>query len=84
MKITCFSTATDGSICNMEDIRFPRSRKTWFADEAPAAYWTVYDGGSEDSNLLMFGNLSEPSGIRANVIATVPAGELMINMNDLT
>ena len=82
VQISGFSTAANGSIHNTANIVFPTSTGTWFALNAPATHWVMFDGSGANANMLSSGTLEEPISILKNTTVTIASGKVVITLTD--
>ena len=71
---------TDGKVSNTAEITFPKSITEWFSAAAPATYFAVYDGDTQDANLLFYGQLTDSRIIQTNTYARWPSGAIEIQV----
>ena len=82
VQISGFSAASNSSIHNTADIVFPTSTGTWFALNAPATHWVMFDGSGANAHLLSSGTLEEPISILKNTTVTIASGKVVITLTD--
>ena len=79
VRLSSLSEPENGIIRNNEAINFNESITNW----GTVSHYTVYDAET-GGNLLFYGQLSEARTIEANTILTIKAGELSIQLTNMT
>ena len=83
VKIAGFTKAENGVAYNAYATTFPVSTSDWFTEENMAAYWLLFDGDAQDSNLLACGGLDTAKAIPSGVAATIPMHAMVVTLTDL-
>lgn len=82
VRISGFTTPSNGVVRNSSAISFPLSSDVWFPPDAMLRYWIVFDGAQSGANILSAGSISSPQSVMANTIVVIPASTLSITLSD--
>lgn len=82
-RITAFSTPRDGVVYNSSPITFNRSRTEWFAPDAKAQYWVLFDGDGKGAHVLASGSLDKAITVMMNTDVVIAANSLGVTLIDI-
>lgn len=84
VRIAGFTKAENGTAYNAYATTFPVSTGDWFTAENMVAYWLLFDGDTQDANLLACGKLDTAREIPSGVAATIPVQSMVVTLCDMS
>lgn len=83
VKIAGFTKAENGIAYNAYATTFPVSTGDWFTAENMVSHWLLFDGESQNANLLACGSLDTTREIPSGIAATIPMHAIVVTLSEI-